>query len=156
MDLRGKLADAAREAMLTLPSAAYSALDGLRNGHDVDVTDLIIDSGSNSDGAWVKYANGTMIVTINPTIPYEFPERCRDSSVNYPQTFSDVPTPICSLEKVDWAATGGALDTYDRLGTMRIGPSTSDINLELYRQRGQTDFASGDSAKLFVTLIGDY
>jgi hypothetical protein len=81
-------AAAARSEILTDPG---STLAGLENGDGIDVTDLILTAGSNSDGYWARLANNRQIC-IYRSIQISSADTLYNWT--YPLGFGDVPVVI--------------------------------------------------------------
>lgn len=96
----------------------------------------IVDSGSNANGNWVRFADGTMICTHRMfsasgiTTPYGSLFRTDSTSWNFPQPFSDFPvmSATCQDTVAYSIAAMGSLGTYATNGTFSV------INSESYSQ----------------------
>lgn len=66
---------------------------------------LFKNNGSNANGNYIKYANGTMIcyniisLTVDITSPYEGEYFASTGTINYPVSFISVPTTIVTLNQ---------------------------------------------------------
>lgn len=75
----------------------------------------IIESGSNSNGSWIKYSDGTMIcwkhfTTTDQAIDNQYGSLYQKTrNVSFPQTFVSAPVGICSQFQWGTGATWGSV-----------------------------------------------
>ena len=83
-DLRGQQLKDSYQDVVT---DSGSDLAGIENGNGIDITARIVERGSNSDGEWVRYADGTQIASIvNFLLEYSNPQVLR-AVWNFPVSF---------------------------------------------------------------------
>jgi hypothetical protein len=118
----------------------------------------LIESGSTANGNYTKFANGTMICTINNfDLTYVNAVNCR-SDWDFPVSFSSVPaiSGIVHLNATLINATP-ELDELMPIGWSNSGDNNNKARLSVRRVAGGTDFQSGDFVRLqSVTAIGEY
>lgn len=116
--------------------------------------DAIVESGSNSDGGWVKWpAVGRMKVYKKQfTLSYQTGERLF-AAWSLPQAFANTGyTAVVTFTQLGYSAT----PAFDELSVIRADVGNSSVlNIWIYRQAGQTDFVSGDTLDVNVTAIGE-
>ena len=93
-DLRGqKLKDSYQNVV----TDSGSDLAGIENGNGVDITARIVERDSNSDGEWVRFADGTQIIITNLVnighVDITEGELFRSATldIDYPQQFDELP-----------------------------------------------------------------
>ena len=122
----------------------------------------IVASGSNSDGEWVKYADGTMIITIEGFSLNNFAGIASGdflwASWNFPQTFIDKNWSFSSSFRSEDSATG-----LDSTTTNIAGGNTSSLgSITCYRRESNVAwfttsnsiYADGDSVLIDVQITG--
>ena len=115
-------------------------------------TGAIIERGSNANGEFVKYADGTMIC-FRRQVSLPFVNAVRLTlNINYPATFITNPTGTISLSSSSSVETIG-FDTKAGGALVHINDSGSIANLRLYRQPGGS-FSSGDTILVDYTAVG--
>ena len=139
------------------PHSQYAELSG---GADANFTtmpqvggDPIVESGSNADGEWTRWADGTQIVKNSSLL-------CTFSSVNtltnswtYPASFNTQP--VCVHTLIDSRDGGGNFTvnetTIDNISAMLR--SISEFSAKV-RISGSSQFSSGDTYYASVTATG--
>ena len=109
-------------------------LTGVETGLNDLENKVIVESGSNSNGKWVKFADGTMICTHRMfsvsgiTIPYGSLFRTDSTYWDFPQPFFDFPvmSATCQDTTAFSIVAMGAYGTYDVNGTFSVINSKSD------------------------------
>lgn len=105
-------------------------------------------SGSNSNGHWVRFADGTQICWANTTVVYVSTGRYLERVWNYPILFSGGVTG--NLTRANF---WGAWRAVSASPSLDIG--TDIARLRLWRQEGAGyEFVSGDSLEVRVMAIG--
>lgn len=108
----------------------------------------IVESGTNSNGSWIKYDNGVMIVWNSVTVTNQAISTSYTSGhytgtrrMTFPQPFISLPTVTCSQFK--WGTSGS-------------WPSVSDVTLTDTSLRGMdtASRASGTSTYISYMAIG--
>lgn len=134
-------------------------------GHEVSDADLkqafnahlaetshkhINESGTNANGSYIRFDDGTQFCWFTTEIGYLEPARLR-KTWSYPASFQEDPTITLSTRVVPANVT----PSEDEIGSPQIGnPSASSVNLIVWRIKGLTDFEDGDFVYGFVTAFG--
>ena len=113
-------------------------------------TGAVIESGSNTAGHYVRFADGTQICRGRVTLAKESGARLA-ASWSFPAAFSGTPAIAAMLD-----ATGLAITpSEDALGGASAASAGSgSADLRLHRIAGQVDFGAGDLAAVWVTATG--
>ncbi len=115
-------------------------------------TGAVIERGSNANGDYVRYADGTQICTHTITLSYNAAARV-NTHWSYPAAFATAPNVSFSGNLSDFLAN--ATPGPDEVGQIWSGVvSTTWVPVWLYRLSGMTDFAPGDTCDVRVTAIG--
>lgn len=110
----------------------------------------INESGTNANGSYIRFDDGTQFCWFTTEIGYLEPARLR-RTWTYPASFQEVPTITLSTRVVPANVT----PSEDEIGSPQIGnPSASSVNLIVWRIKGLTDFEDGDFVYGFVTAFG--
>jgi len=112
-------------------------------------TGALIERGSNSNGNYVKFADGTQICTGSVTLTYLSSAVLR-GVWTFPSSFSVSPD-ISAI--VSGRSTTPALTQLSSMECSGIGLNTVG-RFDIGRTPGQTDFQSGDTVTLSVQAIG--
>ena len=148
-DLRGQQL---KDSYQNVVTDSGSDLAGIENGNGADITGRIVERGSNSDGEWVRFADGTQICfhTSDPldgiTEESDISNLFQSGTLtpDFPQSFSNTPSQYCSSYKTSGGSVGSyaqfdvttgesvALQTWNRARLYRIGSSTSDTSIAIY------------------------
>jgi len=110
----------------------------------------IVESGSNSDGEWTRWADGTQIcnATVNLT-------KSAISKINknwtFPKSFSQNPHVLHNLTVDNYSATPSGENL---CFPATVGLSSSGVELRHNRIVGTTDFADGDNADTKAHAVG--
>jgi hypothetical protein len=115
-------------------------------------TGAVIEQGSNADGEYVRFADGTMMCTHTVVADYTSAESL-SVRWNFPSTF--ITKPICSsmlrIGNMELELTPPITDI---TGVLR-GPSNGTLcDFFVYRVTGGTDFEPGDTTPIQVTALG--
>lgn len=112
----------------------------------------VVESGSNSDGEWVRFADGTQICSINNfEANYNNNTQC-SSTWSFPVSFSDPPNGWADFSD---GFGGDATPSYDEIiNCYCLNETTTDSNVTAIRAAGLTDFESGDIVMLSCFAIG--
>ena len=102
-DLRGQQLKDSYQDVVT---DSGSDLAGIENGNGVDITGRIVERDSNSDGEWVRFADGTQISTYSAN--YDF-STLRSQVYDYPNTFISEPSGSISFLNT---TVSGRLDAF--------------------------------------------
>ena len=104
-------------------------------------TGAVIESGSNSNGDFVKFADGTMICSRTGVPLDDFVNgRLRSGGTTFPSVFSDIPSTTISLDYTNFSSNTW-LQTYSGLEGRVEGLSTTGINPHWW----SSDLTSGDA-----------
>ena len=129
-DLRGQQLKDSYQDVIT---DSGSDLAGIENGNGIDITARVVERGSNSDGEWVRFADGTQIiqalvpstsVTMDSTSTGDF-QRSSVFGYSYPVDFSHSPVVFGAQSQpfgfgVLAVAGGSASNEAPRLDTYQI------------------------------------
>jgi len=113
-------------------------------------TGAIIERGSNSNGEFVKYADGTQICTARVAVTYINNPSYVNKFFTYPAAFSTVPSITMSID-VDAVPSG--FSNVDRRNMGAHGartPSSTSCTLYAFQSTG----TSGQGSFFFVNLTG--
>lgn len=116
----------------------------------------LFESAENTDGRYVRFADGTQICTAQVTLDYEGASR-----LQYDWTF---PAPFADGSEVSTTFSVRnefqATPSPDELGYMGVRAPVGDRNLgarlRAYRVAGLTDFAPGDEMVAYVVAVGQW
>ncbi len=113
-------------------------------------TGAVIESGSNADGNYVRFADGTQLCRFD--LPVSYVDGARIGATwTFPAVFADSPVVSALVDSSSLSVTPGA----DSLGAIMTSPlGATGASLRLYRAAGRANFVSGDSATLQVTATG--
>ena len=112
-------------------------------------TGAVIERGSNSNGEYVRFADGTQICWQEIVVPYHGSAELRAADVPFPAVFSSVPA--IKHEIFDQSMT----PAYTQIGTTPVGTkSNSSAEVRVFRQNGQTNFESGDTISVYRMTTG--
>lgn len=112
-------------------------------------TGAAIETGSNANGNYTRFADGTQICWFDGlSLTYSNTWKV-SGSWTYPAAFITMATGSATLR-----ATGSLTPGSDELGTTKMVLSTGSALLELYRIAGGTDFNPTDMTKFAVMAIG--
>ena len=120
--------------LYTFPLASFTSTGTTVNLTKINHNQRIVESGSNSNGKWTKFADGTMICTHRMfsasgiTIPYGSLFRTDSTYWNFPQPFfgSPVMSATCQDTTAYSLVAMGAYGIYDVNGTFSVINSKSD------------------------------
>ena len=105
----------------------------------------VIESGSNENGSWVRYADGTQICWFNAVLVYGATSRLQ-LNTTLPVSFIDTPIGMVSKD-----ASSVASNIFR--GSPGISLSTGSSTVRLFAT-GTDTYASGDTATLQCIVIG--
>jgi hypothetical protein len=112
--------------------------------------DAIVESGSNNDGSYVRWADGTQVCWKKSFISqYDKAERT-DSTWTYPASFVSSPSVFGMYELVNV----GDHQAVEISNVQAYKPDTDGCRILVYRVPGQTDFSSGDEVSVHVQAVG--
>ncbi|WP_232017707.1 pyocin knob domain-containing protein [Cereibacter sphaeroides] len=121
-------------------------------------TGALIERGSNANGDYTRYADGTQICTIAAIdLPYLVGAGgavCQ-GDWTFPASFVSIPAVTALLNGP--ATQGATAPTLEMLGAvmwMNSGAPTVSARLTLRRNAGQTNFVAGNAARALATAIG--
>lgn len=125
-------------------------------------TGVVIEKGSNANGFYTKYADGTLVCWITRlTMAHHTVSHCK-ATWTFPTAFSDVTalalsatlTGVTEAERPEFAA-GQATPTTDRIGSLSTGNlSTNSADIAVTRISGGADFNPGDEMYAHVVAHG--
>jgi len=134
----------------------YAGLDGGASANFTTMPqvggDPIVESGSNSNGRYTKFSDGTLICVSNG--PKTFTFNSADDLVcewTYPAAFST------SLPSLSWVVTsrGSLIGAPDIVQEVNVGSSTTSLGvLRFWSSGGTGPFSPGDSCTGVLTAIG--
>lgn len=144
----------------TTPNRVIRAQDGYVKGSIVGnvgqaggvPTGAVIEQGTNPNGHYVRFADGTQICTHIVTAAYNSEEKL-GVRWTFPAGFSELPNCTGLL----WVANMPTEITppiSDITGVLRGGSNGSLCDFLVYRVTGGTDFIAGDTTPIQVTAIG--
>ena len=116
--------------------------------------DPLVESGSNADGEWTRWADGTQICT------WEFTMSITSASINniywtFPAAFNSRPSVNWSSQKSNVYFVGGADGRIrSRTVTGHLNNSNTGARLRLYTIEGLTITTGGSIERNLVTAIG--
>ena len=137
----------------TTPSSALDVVGGISSTDMPKVGgDPIVESGSNSNGQYTKFSDGTLVCTSNgeTTFAYDTADQL-SYSWTYPAAFST------ALPAVSWALAGrGAITGAESIvQEINIISSTPSLGvLRFWSSGGTGPFSPGDSCTGLLTAIG--
>ncbi|EDM47747.1 hypothetical protein [Marinobacter algicola] len=125
-------------------------------------TGAIIERGSNANGEYTKFADGTLECSAILQIDYDTANRMR-VDWTYPAAFADIPRWTANL--VGYGANGTVNFSFtnrtfvNTIGELTVScpsgtASGNSLSLTVYRPSGSADFASGDKANVSVIVKG--
>lgn len=109
------------------------------------------ESGSNANGSYTKYADGTMLCRHAQTVSYATAAACT-GTWTFPQTFSAAPKISVSIDEDNLSA---APTIYEVVGYFDV-LGTSSVRAALGRILGMTSFVSGNTAVLHMRAEGSW
>lgn len=113
----------------------------------------IIDSGSNANGFWTRYADGTQICWIAAlTLTYVNSVRV-EATWTFPAAFSGQPAVMAIADAGDLFSSATP-DGPDVSGVSYANRSASSVDLRLIRVEGRTDFEPGDTCVVSAEAKG--
>ena len=102
----------------------------------------IVESGSNANGSWVKFADGTMICTLNITVTDQAINRSYGSlywgsrTWSFPAAFIEKPAVSCGMFKwgtgMSWGNVSGITTTYATLVGIDIAIRDTGTSTEIH------------------------
>lgn len=113
--------------------------------------DPVVESGSNADGEWTRWADGTQIVSVRGVTLVYISEYTLEYAWTFPSTFSVTP------EFITWAgsAGGGAGFSDSARGKGVVLCKFSNITSTVLEYAGPAgSFVSGNQAKATANAIG--
>lgn len=115
-------------------------------------TGAVIERGSNVNGDYVKFADGTMIANVNMDLTQSATEKV-DDTWTFPNTFLGAPSIMGSIDRNTVAAN--ATPSPSDLGPiMTASESDTSAIVEVYRITGTTNFGASDTITVRLTAIG--
>lgn len=106
-------------------------------------TGAVIETGSNADGQYVRFADGTQICTASVTLAHGAAAWC-GLTWTYPAAFAAVPVTTGSVDFDEVAAN--ATPGLDDLGPLvRLSQTATSVEIRQVRVTGGTDFQAGDT-----------
>ena len=121
------------------------------NGMPTSAGDPIVERGSNSDGEWTRWADGTQYCGVSITLVYAAANIIA-TTWNFPVAFTGDQRPSHEPDSVSLSSTTPSLE--DMGLTSSQGLTTSSVTLQQRRAAGATNFASGDTATTRATCFG--
>jgi hypothetical protein len=118
-------------------------------------TGAIIERGSNANGEFVKFADGTMICVTESTFTFASPLRLR-FTWTFPSEFSATPNGISTDPRGNEGATASGtrdLSSIGHIGTIGT-PTETNNDFSMFRASGTSDFTSGNVWLVRLTAIG--
>ncbi len=114
--------------------------------------DPVVESGSNSDGDWTRWADGTQICGASVTLTSSN-LAVLDATWNFPAPFSNGMRPLAQPDSVNLSAnTAPNLHEIGLLSSQAV--STSNCTFQLRRIEGMTNFVAGDSGVIRPICFG--
>jgi hypothetical protein len=148
----GSTQGAARNG-LGLGSAAVAAIVGTVSQSGGTPTGAIIESGFNSNGHYLKLADGHMICRHVLRMEQVLTADILGGTWVFPAQFANNTVMIShSLLQGASGDTGPALN--DRFGPMLTPPSTSGVSVRTIRRSGAAAFVSGNFMDAHLTAVG--
>lgn len=135
--------------LYTFPLASFTSTGTTVNLTKINHNQRIVESGSNANGNWTKFADGTMICRVSrftglpansATGPNGSMFRSSPFNVPFPQTFTELPSVTSNVDSdsgFSWTALGDA------------ATSTSKANLTVF-----SPINSNNSVKVSLIAIG--
>jgi hypothetical protein len=125
--------------------------------------DAIVESGNNSNGSYVRWADGTQVCHIHRlTLPYDQTDQCL-TTWTFPASFVDSaitcnPSIIGPNDSTspNAAATNATPSTTQLSAVLQGGITSTSIDIAVQRLKGQVDFASGDEMYVTITARGSW
>ncbi|MBO9473794.1 DUF2793 domain-containing protein [Shimia sp. R10_1] len=115
-------------------------------------TGAVIEQGSNTNGAFTKWADGTMICAQALDLSFDAVHRLA-ADWNYPAVFAMPPVVTATLDGDDLASNATPVASeVGAVGMEAVGASSA--RAALHRISGLTDFAAADSARVYLSAQG--
>ncbi|WP_422049328.1 DUF2793 domain-containing protein [Shimia sp.] len=115
-------------------------------------TGAVIEQGSGANGAFTKWADGTMICAQTLDLDFDAVHRLA-ADWSYPASFAAPPVVTATLDGDDLASN--ATPVASEVGAVGMeAVSASSARAALHRISGLTDFAAGDSAQVYLSAQG--
>ncbi|MBO9399558.1 DUF2793 domain-containing protein [Shimia sp. R9_3] len=115
-------------------------------------TGAVIEQGSGANGAFTKWADGTMICAHALDLDFDAVHRLA-ADWSYPADFAAPPVVTATLDGDDLAAN--ATPVASEVGAVAMeAVGASSARAALHRISGLTDFATGDSARVYLSAQG--
>ena len=137
--------------------------EDLANAINYNERGIIVDSGSNSDGSYVRWADGTQVCYVHRlTLPYDLSTQCLATWV-FPASFVS-STITCNSSIIgpsdstapNSAATNASPSTEQLSAVIQGNITSTSIDIAVQRLEGQTDFASGDEMYVTISAKGSW
>jgi hypothetical protein len=115
----------------------------------------VVESGSNSDGYWVRYSDGTQVAGSRLEVSYNAAENLQ-STWSYPNSFSSVPYGISGSSDID------DLFNNTNVSTEAVGPvvtsseGSTSTSIRVSRVPGGNDLQAGDQITVRVIAFGTW
>jgi hypothetical protein len=118
-------------------------------------TGAIMEEGSNANGEYVRFADGTQICRVNSlALAYNTSANCQ-SDWTYPAAFTAAPSLCTNI--MNSATSGNVTPALDELLAPRwtnSGANSTIGRILCHRVNGGTSFVSGDEVTIMATAIG--
>lgn len=111
-----------------------------------------VEKGSNANGEYIHFADGTLICRHVLTITYDANSHLR-GVWTYPKAFSAVPS-LSAVVDLDTTFSNATPQLHEITNTFVNGETASSSHFRTYRVSGGTNFQSGDTSDLRVIAIG--
>lgn len=117
-------------------------------------TGAVIERGSNANGDYVRFADGTQMCWITGlTLTHPGSNNRLEGDWTLPATFSGAPA---TNAMIDNGTTGDAAPNDDEIGAPQenFNAVTNSVRFRVFRQSGRTGFTSGDTLDVQASAIG--
>jgi hypothetical protein len=118
-------------------------------------TGAVIERGSNANGDYVRFADGTQICTFEATMTQDGIAKLA-YDWTYPIGFVSGAKPVVNMTLIDETSASSGPANFAYCGARFGGGATAhtQATLRLYRRNGGTDFAPADTMDVTVCAIG--
>ena len=144
-DLRGQQLKDSYQDVVT---DSGSDLSGIENGNGVDITSRIVERGSNSDGEFVRFADGTQLCQLNRIDLSRSSDSVLRQTWNYPQPYSEQPA--ISILIIGSGISFDGISWDDLLFPYILTPSSTDADISIRVTSGS--ITSGNNTVVGATV----
>lgn len=116
-------------------------------------TGAVIEHGTNANGDYVRFADGTQICMNSLQLNYEATSKI-GATWTFPVPFAGAPTAVTGTMNTNSLSANVTPDLDEMCGLLHANTNASQTKLVQYRVAGTTNFASGDFAVCRACAIG--